>query len=177
MRSHSPNSAIHGIYRDRLIHPNGTIAHDSGWCTNLIVLRCRILLAAFLRNDTALGIRALQVGRGDTAWDTAPPPAADPGTTVQLVDPAPFTIPVANLTFQYLNQTDGVATTATNRLEVTATLGPNQPTPIGSPPFPLREFGLFGELNGTAFMIDYIRHPLIEKDGAATLERRVRLIL
>jgi len=25
-------------------------------------------------------------------------------------------------------------------------------------------------------MIDYIRHPLIEKDGALTLERRVRLI-
>jgi hypothetical protein len=42
--------------------------------------------------------------------------------------------------------------------------------------FPLREFGLFGELNGVSFMIDYIRHPLIEKDVAVTLERRVRLI-
>jgi hypothetical protein len=41
----------------------------------------------------------------------------------------------------------------------------------------MREFGLFGELGGVPFMIDYIRHPLIEKDGAVTLERKVRLVL
>ena len=177
MPAHSSDVTIQGFYRDRLVHADGTIAHDSGWRKNLIVLRCRILLAAFMRNDTALGIRSLQVGRGDPAWDTTPPPVADPATTVELVDPAPFTIPVADLTFQYLNATDGVVATPTNRVQVTATLGLNQPTAIGSPPFPLREFGLFGELNGTPFMIDYIRHPLIEKDGAVTLERRVRLIL
>jgi hypothetical protein len=26
------------------------------------------------------------------------------------------------------------------------------------------------------YMIDYVRHPLIEKDAAVTLERRVQLI-
>ena len=169
--------SILGFYRDRLIDGDRRICHDSGWRKNLIVLRCRILLAAFLRNDTALGIRSLQMGRGDPAWDTTPPPAANPATTVALVDPAPFTIPVANLTLQYLNDADGVVATPTNRVQIVATLGPNQPTPIGATPFPLREFGLFGDLNGTAFMIDYIRHPLIEKDGAVTLERRVRLVL
>lgn len=169
--------SIQGIYRDRLLLPDGQVVRDSGWRSNLVVLRCRVLLAAFLRNDTALGIRSLQVGRGDPSWDLTPPPAADPSTTVQLVDPAPFTIPVANLTLQYLNQADGVVGTPTSRIQITATLGPGQPTPATDPPYPLREFGLFGELGGTPFMIDYIRHPLIEKDGAVTLERRVRLIL
>jgi hypothetical protein len=177
MPPYPPDVTIQGIYRDRLLYADGTVARESGWRKNLIVLRCRILLAAFLHNDTALGIQSLQVGRGDPAWDTTPPPVADPSTTVGLVDPAPFTIPVANLTIQYLNPTDGVVAAPTNRVQVTATLGPNQPTPIGAPPFPLREFGLFGSLNGTPFMIDYIRHPLIEKDGAITLERRIRLIL
>src|SRR5439155_23262084 len=173
---HAPEVSIQGIYRDRLIDQEQGVRYDSGWRKNLIVLRCRILLAAFLRNDTALGIRSMQMGRGDAGWDAmASPPPPSAATTVQLVDPAPFTIPVANLTLQYLNDVDGVVATATNRVQIVATLGPNQPTAIGAPSFPLREFGLFGDLNGTPFMIDYIRHPLIEKDGAVTLERRVRL--
>ena len=169
--------SIEGIYRDRLIEPGGAVIHDSGWRKNMIVLRCRMLLAGFLRNDTALGIRSLQIGRGDSSWDITPPPAADPSTTVGLVYPAPFTIPVASLLLQYLDDSDGVVATPSSRVQVTATLGPNVPTPAGAPPFPMREFGLFGQLGGAPFMIDYIRHPLIEKDGAVTLERRVRLVL
>ena len=145
--------SILGIYRDRLIDADRRVRYDSGWRKNQIVLRCRILLAAFLRNDTALGIRSMQMGRGDPAWDTTGPPQPNATTTVGLVDPAPFTIPVANLTLQYLNDVDGVVVTPTNRVQIVATLGPNQPTPIGATPFPLREFGLFGDLNGTPFMI------------------------
>jgi hypothetical protein len=59
-------------------------------------------------------------------------------------------------------------------VQITATLGPNEPP---ATTFELREFGLFGQVGGAPFMIDYIRHPLIQKDGAVTLERRVRLIL
>src|SRR3954452_25587897 len=169
--------AIQGIYRDRLIEPEGRVLSDSGWRSNLIVLNCRVLLAGFLSNDKAFGIQSLQVGRGAPAWDTTPPPAADPATTNTLVDPAPCVIPVASLTLQYLNAADGVSATPTNRVQIPATLGPTQPTPPGSPPFPLREFGLFGKFGAAPFMIDYIRHPLIEKDGVVTLERKVRLIL
>src|SRR5437867_2488828 len=108
-------ATIVGIYRDRLIRPGGSLEHDSGWRKNLIVLRCRILLAAFLGNAAGtLGIRSLQVGRGDPAWDVTPPPAADPLTTTQLVDGAPFTVPVASMTLQYLNDTDGVVANPTN---------------------------------------------------------------
>ena len=160
-----------------MLDPEGKVIFDSGWRSNLIVLQCRVLLASLLKGDAPLGIQSLQVGRGSASWDTTPPPAADPNTTTQLVDAAPFTIPVASLTLQYLNQLDGVVATPTNRVQVIASLGPGVPSPVGSPPFPLREFGLFGQLAGSPFMIDYVRHPLIEKDSAVTLERRVRLIL
>lgn len=169
---------IQGIYRDRLIRPCGEVQSDSGWRKNLIVLRCRILLAAFLHNEAgALGIRNLQIGRGDAGWDAVPPPAADPATTTKLVDAAPFVLPVANLALAYLSDQDAVVAGPTNRVQITATLGPGQPSAAGQPPFPMREFGLFGEIAGAPFMIDYIRHPLIEKDAAVTLERHVRLVL
>jgi hypothetical protein len=165
---------MEGIYRDRLIGAGGELIFDSQWKSNMIVLQGRRLLAGFMRNEaTAQGIQSMMIGRGDAAWDTVPPPQPDPNTLAQLFDPAPFSITGPNLLLQYLTPTDVPTVTPSNRLQITAVLGPGQPT-AGT--FPMREFGLFGQLNGSDFMIDYIRHPLIEKDGLVTLERRVRLI-
>lgn len=170
-------SGVHGIYRDRLFDANGRLVSDSGWKSNLIVLNCRVLLGGFMGGVTTVrGIQTLQVGRGRPEWDTTPPPPPDPNTTTKLEDPAPFVIPRAALTFQFLDSSDAIVTGPTSRIQIIATLGLNQPLPSTSPPFPLREFGLFGESNGAPFMIDYIRHPLIEKSGSVSLERRVRLV-
>lgn len=166
---------IDGYYRDRVLDANGREISSSGWRHNLIVAPCRVLLAGFMRNDGALGIRSFQVGRGDPAWDANGAPAADPNSN-KLVDAGPFSILAANLKFEYLNDSDAVVVNPTNRIQVTATLGPGQPTPATDPPYPLRECGLFGELNGQPQMIDVIRHPLIEKDGSVTLERKFRLV-
>jgi len=168
--------SIKGIYRDRLLDPNGVPVFDSEWRNNMIVLRCRVLLSSFLKNDGALGIRALQLGRGDPSWDTNPPPLPDPNAINALVDAAPAEIPAAQLKLEYLDNTDSVVGNATSRLQITATLLPGVPASPPNTPFPLREFALFGELNGVRHMIDYIRHPLIQKDASMTLERKVRLI-
>lgn len=167
--------AINGFYCDRLLDSRGREISNSGWRHNLIVTNCRVLLAGFMKNDTALGVQSLQVGRGDPAWDASGAPAPNPNTTA-LTDAAPFVVPLASLTLQYLNSLDGVVATPTNIIQVTATLGPGQPTPATSPPYPLREFGLFGTLGGQPFMIDYVRHPLIQKDGSVSLERQIRLV-
>src|SRR5882672_12681617 len=93
---------IEGIYRDRIIDSTGRLLEDSGWKHNMIVLRCRVLLGAFLHNDgTALGIQTMRVGRGDASWDTTPPPLADPVTTTGLTDPAPFVLSAPDLTLEY----------------------------------------------------------------------------
>ena len=61
-----------GKYHDRLIRAGGAIA-DGGWRSNIVVDRCRRLLAAFMKGDSAaLGVQSLAVGRGDAAWDSAP---------------------------------------------------------------------------------------------------------
>ncbi|HEU4389340.1 MAG TPA: hypothetical protein VFV34_16165 [Blastocatellia bacterium] len=165
---------VKGIYRDRLFDSRGDEIFDSGWKSNLIVTRCRILLGSFMHNESsAKGIQALRVGQGDPLWDTSPIPPPDPGLD-KLVDPAPFIIPLESLGIQYLNDSDDVVSDQkTSRIQIVATLGPNQPI-AGT--YKLREFGLFGELNEEPWMIDYIRHPLIEKSGSVTLERRIRLI-
>jgi len=172
---------IEGIYRDVLRGSTGEIIHDAGWKPNLIVLRCRELLAAFMKGDgaeTPLGIQSLKLGRGDPSWDNVPPPPKPPETSIQLVDATPFVIPKNSLTLQYLSGNNEFSAVPTNRLEIVAVLGPGQPPPqLNLPsPYPIREFGLFGKLKGVDYMIDYVRHPLIEKDAAVTLERRVQLI-
>jgi hypothetical protein len=171
---------IEGIYRDVLRGPRGEVIRDAGWKPNLIVLRCRELLAAFMKGDgteSPLGIQSLKLGRGDPAWDNVPPPKP-PETSIQLVDGTPFVIPKNSLTLQYLSGNNELSSAPTNRLEIVAVLGPGQPPPqLNLPsPYPIREFGLFGKLKGVDYMIDYVRHPLIEKDAAVTLERRVQLI-
>ncbi|MGB8508491.1 MAG: hypothetical protein WCD76_08795 [Pyrinomonadaceae bacterium] len=168
---------IEGIYRDRLWGPDGKLIFDSQWKSNMIVMQGRRLLAGFMKNEgTAHGIQSLKIGRGDAAWDTIPPPQPDPNTLDRLVDNTPFVISGGSLLLQYLLPDEVPTLTPTNRLQIVAVLGPNQPTPAADPPYPMREFGLFGQMNGTDFMIDYIRHPLIEKDGLVTMERKVRLI-
>jgi hypothetical protein len=177
-----PEIFVKGIYRDVLRDARGRVARDAGWRPNLIVLSCRELLAGFMKGDRSenpLGIQSLKVGRGDPAWDLTPPPAPDPNALKGLFDTEPFVIPRERLDLRYLNASGQLSQKPTNRLEVVATLGPDEPPRNPNhpdQPYELREFGLFGSLNGADYMIDYIRHPLIEKDASLTLERRVQLI-
>ncbi|MBW2662035.1 MAG: hypothetical protein JRD93_08640 [Deltaproteobacteria bacterium] len=172
-------TSIKGIYRDILREQNNNIIHDSGWVSNTIVDRCRILLAGFMKNDQPKGIQYLAVGKGIKDWDTTGAPPADSSVT-QLMDPNPFQIQVADLDLVYLDKNDAEVAGPTHRLQITATLGTNEPpavAPLSS--YPLREFGLFGQyFDGTnyyEYMIDCIRHPVIHKDVSATLIRVVRL--
>ena len=42
-------TSIRGIYRDILIDRDESVIFDSGWESNRIVDRCRVLLAAFMK--------------------------------------------------------------------------------------------------------------------------------
>lgn len=172
-------TSIKGIYRDILKNPNDNIIYDSGWVSNTIVDRCRMLLAGFMKNDQMSGIQYLAVGKGLEEWDTtgAPPPNS---TVTKLEDQNPFQIQLADLDIIYLDENDAAVAGPTNRLQITATLGSNEPRVEEAPfSYPLREFGLFGQYsddNGNhGFMIDCIRHPVIHKDVSTTLIRVIRL--
>ncbi len=178
---------IRGMYHDILIRQDGSIIFDSGWHSNTIVRRCRLLLAGFMKNDSANGIQYLQVGQGDANWGSNPP-ATDPVATQQLVsacaDP-PITVlpnsPVPGkqyLEMLYLDDSGNPAGAGviTNVIQVKAILVPGYPAPTEfNTYYPLREFGLFGRFGANNYMINCVRHPVIYKDKSATLVREIKL--
>jgi hypothetical protein len=173
----TPEFRPRGGFYDRLLRP-GAPALVPGWRSNLVVDRCRELLAAFLRGDGgALGIHALRLGRGDAAWDEGAPPPTDRGDQA-LVDGAPFEIALDETDFEYLDAAGNPVAGPTPRLRLTVTLDPGQPPiPGGETSYPLREFGLFARLDGEDYMINSVRHPVIHKQAEDTLERTIELAL
>jgi len=174
---HSRISLPKGIYHDRLIRTGGHVI-DLGWRSNIVVDRCRSLLAAFMRGDPpSSGIQFLAVGKGLEAWDSLASPTPPASSDEQLEDSSPFPITVDSTMIEYLDAAGNTSTGATNRVQVTVTMGPGTP-PIdpAETTYPLREFGLFGSLNGVDYMIDYVRHPVIHKQADDTLVRTIRLV-
>jgi hypothetical protein len=168
------------MYRDVLRAADGSVLWDRGWNHNAIVVSCRRLLAAFMKAPSpsvSIGIQGLRVGQGDPGWDANGTPTAQP-TQSALVDSVPFIVPKSALAIDFLD--GGNATAApTNRLQIVATLGPNIPSwpdnathATGN----LREFGLFGQLNGVDTLINYVTHPVIVKDPTSTLTRTIWLV-
>lgn len=167
---------LRGMYRDIIKDPENNIYRDSGWKSNTIVDRCRMLLAGFMRSDSSSGIQFLAVGQGDPGWDEGEIQPADPATTTNLVNPHTPPIAAADLDFTYLDHQDNPVTGPTSRLQISVTLAPDYPPPLPeSTTYPLREFGLFGEFDDSNYMINSIRHPVIHKGAGATLIRVVRL--
>ena len=170
---------LKGIYRDVATAADGTVLYDSGWCSNTIVERCRILLAGFIRNDSTSGIQHLQVGQGDVMWDANGAPTPNSGETALVAPAADAPITFANLEVAYLSP-GGTTLPATDpptpQLQITATLPAGYPAPLaGESVYPLREFGLFGQFGSTLYMINNVRHPVIFKEASTTLTRIVRL--
>jgi hypothetical protein len=172
---------LQGMYRDVLRDTAGRVTWDRGWQMNAIVTDCRRLLAGFMRGAPpgTLGIQGLQVGTGLAAWDQPPGPPPPTAGQAALVDPHPFTVPVANLQIDFLDlTTDSVSAAPTNRLQIVASLGPGVPSWPDSDhaTSTLREFGLVGQLNGATVLINYVTHPAIVKDPTSTLERTIWLV-
>ena len=173
----STEAMFKGIYQDRLLLQDGRIL-EHGWRSNIIVNRCRELLAGFMSGDSALGIQYLAVGQGELAWDSVQPAAAN-AETQQLVDVAPIEIPLSApaMTIEYLNSANNVVSGPTHRLQISVTLDPGiPPAPPGQTTYPLREFALFGRFGSEDYMIDYVRHPVIHKGMNDTLVRTIRLV-
>lgn len=174
-------TGLKGIYRDCLVRQGGQVVHDSGWVSNTIVDNCRVLLAAFMHNDPQTpkpyGILGLAVGRGTEAWDQMkqlPKPGAG---TLQLEYPYADSITIVNnnLHISYLDeQTAQPSVSCTSQLEITAILEPGYPNTTDGPAA-LREFGLYGMLGNTVYLINYVIHRVIYKAETDTLIRVIRL--
>lgn len=170
---------LRGSYRDRLIGPGGRLIHDGGWVSNTIVMSCRELLAAFMRNDPNQphGIEGLAVGAGKQEWDLLQELPRPDSAVRRLEQPHPdlITIAAGKLRISYVDpQTAKASASCTSGLEITATLEPGYPG-AGAGAAALREFGLYGRLGDTVYLINYVIHRVIFKAEADTLIRVIRL--
>lgn len=179
VNAETPLQNLRGTYRDRLYTAQGQLIWDRGWCSNVIVVDCRRLLAGFmLGTPNTLGIQALQVGAGLEIWDDAPP-ARPQATDTALIDPHPFTIARADLNIAFLDPTsDATSPLPTNRIQIRATLKAGVPpwADVNHATSTLREFGLVARLNGSDVLINNVRHSGIAKDPTSTLERTIWLV-
>lgn len=169
--------ALYGEYRDQLISTSGDV-RDFGWRSNVVVNQCRQLLAAFMKGDAASGIQFIALGRGDMNWDSQMPEAPDRNTDA-LTDSTPEIINIADaaMAIDYLDNAGEVSPDLSQRIQVSITLVPGSlPIAVGETAFPLREFALFGQMDAENFMIDYVRHPVMNIGPEDTLVRKVRLV-
>jgi hypothetical protein len=163
-----------GKYRDVICKADGRCV-DFGWRSNIIVDQCRELLATFMLGGSVLGVQHLDLGRGQSIWDTVPPEPPTAGTFV-LTDVAPVVINSGDLQLDYLDASGVVTALPQHRIQITLTLTPGMLPISGDEVFPLREFALFGQLDSSDYMIDYVRHPVMNIAAGDTLTRRIRLI-
>jgi len=169
------HQGIKGIYHDRLLRSNGEV-EDFGWRANIVVDRCRTLLASFMKGDAVTGVQYIALGRGETIWDDLPYEAPS-ASTFELVDVSPETILASSpdMTVDFVDNLGVVTATPGQRIMVSvAIVGSSLPI-VGDETFPLREFALFGQIGIDDYMIDYVRHPVMNIGIGDTLERSVQL--
>ena len=168
---------LKGLWRDRIRDRSGRLTYDGPIRNNAIVADCRRALALFVSGGGGPGIEGLMFGQGNSSWDVSGTPAATPAQT-HLVDPNPFLLPASALQIDFVDNLGSVTGQPTNRLQIVATL------PAGAPAWPdsthpsasLREFGLASHVGGTATLLNYVTHPVINKDAASSLERTIWLV-
>lgn len=164
-------ATMKGMYRDILLNADQQVIYDSGWVANTIVERGRVLLAAFMKGDVrAVGIQYMEVGQGVDTWGTKPP-AVDP-RDVGLTSPYFYHFNFGPADIVYIDDKDTPSMTPTRHLKIQATFEPGKPA---DPPCPLREFALFGKFGDDYYMINSVRHSLIQKAATDTLVRTVQL--
>ncbi|HEY3079227.1 MAG TPA: hypothetical protein VGM69_04910 [Chloroflexota bacterium] len=155
---------MRGRFRDGLAGGAGP-AGETAWRDNLIVYRSLDLMAELLAGRPGLGGPLYwAVGRGDPAWDAAPP-SADPRAR-RLVDEL-FRKPLeAGRDVRY--------DPATKTLELRVSFGPGEA--VGT----LREFGVFAGnatgAPGSGYLINYVAHAAVDKAPAQVLERTLQLV-
>jgi len=169
---------IKGRYHDALIYSQGLVQWDSGWCPNLIVQGCNVLLAALMkRHPDTQGILYWAVGEGEKDWDALcpSPRLGDSRLTTEIARQA--LTPDQIVYLDNGGEPTEPPSTPSDCLEVRAEFRGEDLVSNGFQS--LREFGLFGgdatEAPDSGFMIDYVIHPRIDLSPGDTLNRKLRL--
>jgi hypothetical protein len=172
-----PAAGLQGFWRDVIRDSRGRVVSEGPVHANTIVADCRRALAVFVSGGGGPGIEGLWFGQGLAAWDAAGTPPAAP-TQVALVDQHPFLLPAADLKIDFVDDLGAVVAQPTRRVQIVANLKAGSPAwPDGfHPALSLREFGLGSRIGAAPVLLNYVTHPVINKDVASSLERTIWLV-
>lgn len=180
---------IRGKYRDVLIKPDQSVIYDSGWHSNHIVEECYAFLSYLTMGQNGgnnmdidpFGICAMRLGQGEEPWDPEIPRAEpikdliNPYDLGEGEDKEDKDIAIGPDNIEPIYKTDETDKTVIG-LRATVIIAAGVPKPQeGSTFCPLREFGLFGRVGNNIFMVNYVKHYLIEKEQSTPLIRTVEL--
>lgn len=164
-----------GMYHDRMITKDGLIK-DFGRRSNIIVDSCHVFIAALMKaQKKTIGINFMQVGKGKPSWDNIIVPAKR--TDKGLADNDPKEVKINPKKMVFIDAEGNITADPTRQIQVEVTLKPGVP-PVedGETSYPMREFGLFGKIGKQEYMLNYVRHPVINKREKDTLIRTIKLI-
>ncbi len=172
-----PAEGLRGAWQDVLRDADGRLTARGPVLPNAIVADCRRALAVFVAGDGGPGIEGLWFGQGLADWDVNGTPAATPAQTA-LVDPHPFFLPAAQLKIDFVDDLGAVVGAPTRRVQIVAELKAGDPAwpDAHHPALSLREFGLGSHIGGNPVLLNYVTHPVINKDSASSLERTIWLV-
>lgn len=158
---------VTGDVRDTIKYPDGRVEVVESH--NLVVDGVFNLITSLLANKGGYtGISYWAVGQGASSWDTSTPNPTVSETKL-VAEVGRKQINSSDVT--WVNESDEVSSTPTNKLRVRCTFGPNECT--GS----WREFAIFGG-NATAtkdsgIMINHKNHPIMTKSEQVEIEREI----
>lgn len=166
---------ITGKYYDALTSIDSDNCWKRGWCSNRIVSRSNVLLAALMKGEVDLqGILYLAIGEGNPDWDDAGNPVTP---DVQQLHNEVLRHPLAVEEITFLDPLDQPSATPSSRLEIAVDFIGNDIVETGYQS--LREFGLFGgdatASANSGYLINYVIHPRIDMTPNATLTRKLHL--
>lgn len=166
-----------GTWQDTVYHMDGRI-EVKPWAKNQIQNSHPLLLAKMMKEHingsyvTCGGVNYFAVGEGLTSWDYVPPTKSYAAVALQT-EIVRYSIS-QEFGISYLDPDDGVSIVAgpTRMIQIVVTI------PVGLTAS-LREFALFGgdasHSLDSGYMLNWITHPVIEKDTSMRIQRVIRL--
>lgn len=182
MHVHEPAKIlVSGTWRDEYIYADGRVEQGE-WTPNQIQNGAAMVAAGLFGrvgeippHDAPVaftGISYIAVGSGDVTWD-AVAPVQDKADTTLTAEYFRKAIPAADMQFVDVAAPHNPSATPTRAIEITMTFDPAEANGA------MREFGLFGGdadgVTDSGQIINWVVHPLINKDATLTINRTIRI--
>ena len=166
-------------FYDELHYPDGRVVKRAP-VHNVLNTQFNVLKAKTVTGKDATPIRYLDVGTGDPAWDSAPPPPTPSTTEAGLLAPLARSNLLTGADWEYMvtppTSPESVSGVPTSRVKMSTSFS------VGVANGNIREAALFGGAAATGTLssgdlVNVLRHTVIQKPAGASDFTLVRILI